>query len=198
PSGAPVFAQSNLAPHLSHREILYSDFGYFTDPDFPAQTPVTDILLDVTSFENIGGLHQFLKETFGADDNYQLIAAEDGILHLKVNTSSPLDKAEPAPSSLTANLQSPISNLQSSFFSFTQPTSPLDYNLPVDFGDVLRLHGYTLYFNRQEEIQVTVDLEARQPLESIRPVLYLLDSAGQPLGATEDLQPTLVWYPVEQ
>jgi len=198
PSGAPVFAQSNLAPHLSHREILYSDFGYFTDPDFPAQTPVTDILLDVTSFENIGGLHQFLKETFGADDNYQLIAAEDGILHLKVNTSSPLDKAEPAPSSLTANLQSPVSNLQSSFFSFTQPTSPLDYNLPVDFGDVLRLHGYTLYFNRQEEIQVTVDLEARQPLESIRPVLYLLDSAGQPLGATEDLQPTLVWYPVEQ
>ncbi|MCB9078787.1 MAG: DUF2079 domain-containing protein [Anaerolineaceae bacterium] len=214
PSGAPVFAQSNLAPHLSQREILYSDFGYFTDPHFPAKAPVTDILLDVTRFENIGSLHQFLQETFGADDNYQLVAAEDGILHLKAHTSSQFGKTESAPSSLISNLQppastppsptsnppSPISNLQlpTPFFSFTQSTSPLVYTLPVDFGDVLRLHGYTLHFNRQEEIQVTVDLEARQPLESIRPVLYLLDSTGQPLGATEDLQPTLVWYPVEQ
>jgi hypothetical protein len=61
----------------------------------------------------------------------------------------------------------------------------------------MRLHGYSLHFNRQEEVQVTVDLELLQASTSIRPVLYLLDAQGQPLGATVDVQPALVWFPVE-
>jgi hypothetical protein len=66
---------------------------------------------------------------------------------------------------------------------------------------VIRLHGYSLYFNRQEEVQVSVDLEPLQslvPLPEMQPVLYLLDAEGQPIGATNDLQPTLVWFPPTQ
>jgi hypothetical protein len=64
---------------------------------------------------------------------------------------------------------------------------------------VIRLHGYSLHFNRQEEVQVTVDLEVLQPLSpDVQPVLYLLDTTGQPVGATTDLQPTLVWFPPDQ
>ncbi len=63
----------------------------------------------------------------------------------------------------------------------------------------MRLRGYSLHFNRQEEVQVSIDLEPLQPLPAdLQPVLYLLDSTGQPVGATTDLQPALVWFPPEQ
>ncbi|MCB0210390.1 MAG: hypothetical protein KDJ52_13720, partial [Anaerolineae bacterium] len=110
----------------------------------------------------------------------------DGILHLANDELG------------IRNYELSLSNLPSTFYTFTRPDSPPDYDFPVDFGQVIHLHGYTLHFDRQEEIQVTVDLEALQPLNSIQPVLYLLDADGQPLGATSDVQPTLVWYPVEQ
>ncbi len=181
PADTPLFAQSNLAPHVSRREVIYADFAYFTDPDFPAATAVNDIVLDVTAFENIGGLHQFLQQTLLESGDYQLVTAQDGILHF-----------QPAADNLSA-----ATSLPASFFTFTTTDSPLDYPLPVDFGDVLRLHGFSLHFNRQEEVQVTVDLEPLQPLTDVQPVLYLLDAEGQPLGATTDLQPTLAWYPVE-
>jgi hypothetical protein len=68
----------------------------------------------------------------------------------------------------------------------------------ADFGETVRLHGFSLHFNRQEEIQVSVDLEPLQPLTDLQPVLYLLNATGQLVGATTDLQPTLVWYPPTQ
>jgi uncharacterized membrane protein len=46
PPGVALFTQSNLAPHLTHRPTLYTDFAYFTDPNFPAPTPVDDIFVD--------------------------------------------------------------------------------------------------------------------------------------------------------
>jgi len=187
PPDTPLFAQSNLAPHLSHRRTIYTDFAYFTDPNFPAQETVQDVVLDITTFENFGGLHQFLRQTLFESGNYQLVTAQDGILHLTATDDG---------RRTTAGYDDV--SLPTSFYTFTQPNTPPDYNLQVDFGDKLRLHGYTLHFNRQEEIQVTVDLEPLQPLESLQPVLYLLDPEGQPIGATTDLQPTLVWYPVEQ
>jgi hypothetical protein len=184
PADAAVFTQSNLAPHLTHRPTLYSDFAYFTDPDFPAASPVDDILLDVTTFENIGGLHQFLRQTLLESGNYRLVTAQDGLLHLKATKDSPTSYF-------------PL-RVPTSFKSFTHPARPPDYPLTVDFGDTVRLHGFSLHFNREEEIQVSIDLEPLQPLADVQPVLYLLDATGQPVGATTDLQPTLVWYPPEQ
>ncbi len=195
PSDVPLFAQSNLAPHLTHRPFIYSDFAALTEPAYPAPVPATDILLDVTSFENQGGLHQFLHQHLLQSSEYQIIAAEDGILHLQRATA---DRRPP-----TANNQLPITNNQipTPFYTFTQPDSPPQIPLTVNFGSMIRLRGYSLHFNRQEEVQVSVDLEALQPLTAapeIQPVLYLLDAEGQPQGATTDLQPLLVWYPPAQ
>jgi uncharacterized membrane protein len=186
PANAPLFTQSNMAPHLTHRPVIYTDFAYFTDPTYPAPVTVTEILLDITSFENSGGLHQFLRQILLESGDYQVVTAEDGILHLQPTPNLP----PPSPT--------PYSLLPTPFYTFVQPDYPPDYPLMVDFGDMIRLHGYSLIFNRQEEVQVSVDLEPLQLLASLpelQPVLYLLDAAGQPVGATTDLQPTLVWYP---
>lgn len=181
PPSSALFAQSNLAPHLTHREVIYSDFATFTDPAYPAPAPVDDILLDITTFENSGGLHQFLREELLSGGTYQLLTARDGILHL-----------QPSPAT-------PISQLPPTFYTFARPGSPPAYQLPADFGDVVRLRGYTLHFNRQEEVEVTVDLEALQPLlPDLQPVLYLLDATAQPIGATTDLQSAQVWFPPDQ
>jgi hypothetical protein len=182
PAETALFTQPNLAPHLSHRTTIYNDFAYFTDPEFRAKAvPVEDIVLDVTAFENIGGLHQFLRRTLLESGDYKLVSAQDGILHL-----------QPAPGSSAGNALV----LPSSFYTFTQANGRLEYALRVDFGQVMRLHGYTLHFDRQEEIEVTVDLELLQPSERLKPVLYLLDDQGRPVGATIDLQPGQVWFPV--
>ncbi|MBN1218735.1 MAG: DUF2079 domain-containing protein [Anaerolineae bacterium] len=188
PPDTALFTQSNLAPHLSHRPVIYGDFGYFTDSGFPAPVPVDDILLDVTSFENIGGLHQFLRQTLLESGDYQLVTARNGILHLQPLTTDANASVRPS-----SSLLSPL------FYTFVRPGSPPATQLPVDFGDVVRLHGFTLHFNRQEEVQVSVDLQSLQPLRGdIQPVLYLLDATGRVTGATTDLQPTLVWYPPDQ
>ena len=178
PPEAAVFTPSNLAPHLSQRQTIYTEFAYFTDPDFPAQTPVEAVILEVTGFENIGGLHQFLRERLLESGDYELVTALSGILYLKP-TAEPVSAVRLPPP----------------FFDFARPTAPAKYNLRVDFGDRFRLHGYTLHFNRQEEIEVSLDLEPLRPLAGEQPVLYLLDETGTPLGATTDLQPGLVWYP---
>ncbi len=180
PPDVPVFAQSNLAPHLSRRPIIYTDFAYFTDPAFPAAAPAQEVVLDVTAFENSGDLHRFLQKTLLTGGNYRLVAATDGILHFA-----------PAPAA-------PAVALPPSFYTFAQPAAPPDTLLQVDFGDALRLRGYSLRFNRQEEVQVTVDVEPLRPLAGEQPVLYLLDAAGQPVGATTAAPPALVWYPAKQ
>lgn len=194
PAGTPLFAQPNLAPHLAHRPVLYNDFAYFTDPTYAAQ-PVQDIVLDVASLENFRGLHEFLRHILLESESYQLVTAQDGLLHFR-----PLDPNHRSVIERYPALETPPEPLQfpEPFYTFTQADTPLEYELPVDFGEMIRLHGYSLHFNRQEEIQVTVDLEALQPLESIQPVLYLLDTQGRPIGSTIDLQPALVWFPVEQ
>jgi uncharacterized membrane protein len=204
PAAAPLFTQSNLAPHLTHRPTIYTDFAYFTDPDFPAPIKAEEILLDITAFENIGGLHQFLRQTLLESGDYEVVTAQDGILRLRPATSdrrppiSNLQSPTPAPYSL---LPTSYFLLPTPFYTFTQPDSPPQYPLSIDFGDVVRLHGYSLHFNRQEEVQVSVDLEPLQSLIStpeVQPVLYLLDAEGQPVGATSDLQPALVWFPPAQ
>ncbi len=195
PPDAPLFTQSNLAPHVTHRPAIYTDFAYFTDPAYPAPVKVQEVLLDITSFENSGGLHQFLRQTLLESGDYQLVTAVDGILRLQTPT------ADRRPPTADNTSPTPYSLLPTPFYTFAHPDSPPGYALTVDFGKVIRLHGYSLSFNRQEEVQVSVDLEPLQSLASLpelQPVIYLLDAGGQPIGATADLQPTLVWYPPAQ
>lgn len=182
PGEAALFAQSNLAPHLAQRPAIYADFGLFTDPAFPAAAPVDEVALDVTSLENIGGLHQYLQHTLLESGQYRLAAARDGILRLARQQTA----------------ASPVV-LPPGFYTFAEAGEPPDYALPVVFEDVMRLHGLSLHFNRQEEVQVSVDLELLRPPEpGLQPVLYLLDDGGEPLGATVDLQPGLAWFPPDR
>src|SRR6185503_8813004 len=151
PTAAPLFTQSNLAPHLTHRPTIYTDFAYFTDPDFPAPIKAEEILLDITAFENIGGLHQFLRQTLLESGDYEVVTAQDGILHLRPMATN----HQPPISNLQSPTPTPYSLLPTPFYTFTQPNSPSHYPLSIDFGDVVRLHGYSLHFNRQEEVQVS-------------------------------------------
>ncbi len=184
PDGIPLFAQPNLAPHLSGRPIIYDNFDYFTDPAFPAAAPVAEVLLDVSTLANTGGLHEFLRRTLLESGDYELLAAQDGILRLR-RLPPGTDGAGPI-------------TLPDDFYTFAQPDSSPAYDLPINFGDIARLHGFSLHFNREEEVEVSIDLALLRPAGTpLRPVLYLLDAAGQPLGATVDLQPALAWFPPE-
>jgi len=183
PPNITLFAQSNLAPHLTHRRFIYSDFAYFTDPAYPAPQPIEAILLDITTLENRGSLHKYLRDHLFQQSPYRLITAQDGLLYFQ----------------RTVTLNNNVLPLNSQFSILNS-----QFSLPTDFGQQIRLHGYSLHFNRQEEIQVTVELEILPPPDSgggkggVWPVLYLLDEHGQPLGATTDLPPMLVWYPPAQ
>jgi hypothetical protein len=196
PPDTSLFAQSNLTPHLSQRAIIYSDFAYFTDPVFPADEPVDHIVIDVSTLENFGGLHEFLQGTLMKNGDYKLVTAQDGIVHYEYEPAS-----QAAPGQVTGPQNgaaiSPRTELAESFVTFVRPQASLQNDRPVVFGEMVRLDGYTLHFDRQEEIQVTLDLELLQALGSFKPVLYLLDTTGQPVGATVDLPPALVWHPVE-
>ncbi|MEM7348065.1 MAG: DUF2079 domain-containing protein, partial [Chloroflexota bacterium] len=179
PDDAIIATQQNLAPHLTHRPIIYADVDYFTQPETLTSTPATDILLDITAFDNQNNFHQFLTEELINSGHYQIITARNGILHLQPHTTE-----QPA--------------LPKTFYTFTQPDTPSDYPMSVDFGDAIRLRGYSLHFNRQEEVEVTLDLEALKPLDQEKPVLYLLDEQGQALGATIEQQPAFIWLPPPQ
>ncbi len=179
PPDAAIFTQSNLAPHLTHRPTIYTNFSYFTDPSFAAE-PIDTVILDVTQFENIGGLHQFLQEILLDQGEYKLVSAKDGILHMSkaLETEPPID-------------------LPDAFYTFTSADNPAEgYSTSVDFDNTIRLTHYQLHLNRQEEIEVEIQLEKLQTEPDILPVLYLLDEQGNPLGATTDLQPGLVWSPL--
>ncbi|NEP82338.1 MAG: DUF2079 domain-containing protein [Okeania sp. SIO3B3] len=179
PPEVPLFAQSNLTPQLSQREIIYGDFGYFTNPDFVILAPVEGILLDATRLENFGGIHQYLRQNLINNSDYHIVTAQDGIIYLE-SSATPAD-------------------LPTTFYTFTIPDAPLEHPLTVDFGDAIRLHGYTLHFNRQEEVEISLTLEALRPLsDEVQPVLYLLDALGQPLGGTADMPATMVWLPASQ
>lgn len=159
PVDSPIIAQSNLVPHLTHRQVIYDDFAYFADATFSAKRPVESVILDSGTLKNLNRLHQFLQTT------------------LLPQTDHPIDFRYLTPP--------------------THPTPPPTYQLSFTFGDAVYLHGYTLHFDRQEAVQLSLDLEPRQPLVNIWPILYLLDSQGQAIGATTDLQPALVWHPPE-
>jgi hypothetical protein len=182
-------------PGLACRRTIVS---WITDPTFPAREEVTDLVLDVTTLENFGGLHEFLQQRLADSDGYHLVTARDGILHFQRGPSARPSGGQVGSGQATSSGSTAQSWLPASFHTFVRPGSPLDYELAVDFGHSMRLHGYSLHFDRQEEIQVTVDLEPLQLPDSLKPVLYLLDSSGRPTGATVDLQPALVWHPVEQ
>lgn len=181
PPAAALFAQSNLNPHLSGRQVLYQDPALFSDPSQLGGLPPPDYLLfDVASLVNQDGFHGFVASELLGGGVFGPTLAEDGYLLLQRGGGPGL--------------------LPDEFYDFARAglVSP-DYPLVADFGDALRMHGFDLLFNRAEEVQVVLYLEALRPLEEDYFIsLYLLDAWGAPLGATLEDQPALAWYPTRR
>lgn len=178
PPDVALFAQSNLNPHLSGRRVLYQDPAVLTNPDLLDGSPPPEYLLfDVSSLVNQDDFQRFIASNLLVGGEFGAVVAEDGFLLLRRGAS-----AQPLPDE---------------FFDFVRASSDsVTYPLVADFGDVLRLHGFDLVFNRAEEVQAVLYLEAlRQPDEDYFLSLYLIDRWGTPLGATIEDQPALVWYP---
>jgi uncharacterized membrane protein len=182
PSAAALFAQSNLNPHLSGRRVLYQDPTLLADPQWKGGVPAPDYLLfDVSSLVNQNDFQRFIADDFVDGGAFGPLVAEDGFLLLQRGATS-----EPLPDE---------------FLDFVRagPKLKTQYPLVAEFGDALRLHGFSLVFNREEEVQPVLYLEALRPLdEDYFLALYLLDELGAPLGATVEDQPALVWYPTRR
>ena len=179
PAESALFAQSNLNPHLSGRRVLYQDPAVLTDAALDGIPPPEYLVFDVSSLVNQDDFHRFINAELLGSGEFGPVVAEDGFLLLRKGAS-------PKP-------------LPDEFFDFARASSDvIAYPLVADFNESLRLHGFDLVFNRQEEVQVVLFLEALRPLnEDYFVSLYLLDQFGTPLGATVEDQPTLAWYPTQ-
>jgi uncharacterized membrane protein len=181
PPDAALFAQSNLNPHVSGRRVLYQDPAVLTDPGSLDGLPPPDYLLfDVSSLVNQNGFHHFIASVLLEGGAFGPVVAEDGFLLLKQGAAS-----QPLPDE---------------FFDFARAnSSDVTYRLVADFGDAVRIRGFDLVFNREEEVQVVLQLEAIRPLDQDYFLgLYLLDPWGKPLGATIEDQPAVFWYPTHR
>jgi uncharacterized membrane protein len=119
PPQAAVSAQSNLYPHLSHRQQAYF---------FPAVNDAEYVLLDVTSPAyplTVRGLHQEAVQLLRSAQ-FGVWAAEDGYLLLK--RGAPLSHSAQMPES---------------FYSFAYAAEgDIPHPLQARFGDALELVGY--------------------------------------------------------
>jgi uncharacterized membrane protein len=182
PSSAPLFAQSNLNPHVSGRRVLYQDPALLTDPARLGGLPPFDYLLfDVSSLINQDNFQQrVIASELLNGGVFGPVAASDGFLLLKRGAAS-----------------APLPN---EFFSFVRANpEDITYPLIADFGDAVQLRGFDLRFNRAEEVQPVLYFQALRPLdEDYFIVLYLIDQWGNLRGATVEDQPALVWYPTRR
>jgi len=193
PPDAALFAQSNLNPHLSSRRVLYQDPAVLTDPGSIDGLPLPDyVLFDVSSLVNQDGFQHFIASQLLEGGEFGPILAEDGFLLLK--RGAPL---QPLPDVFFDFARADPSTLSEA--RLRTGSEVVTYPLVADFGDALRLHGFDLVFNRGEEVQAVLYLEATRRLdEEYFLALYLLDARGSPLGATIEDQPATVWYPTRR
>jgi uncharacterized membrane protein len=182
PPSAPLFAQSNLNPHVSGRRVLYQDPALLTDPARLGGLPPFDYLLfDVSSLVNQDNFQgRIIASELLNGGAFGPVAASDGFLLLKRGATS-------AP-------------LPDEFFNFVRANpEDITYPLVADFGDAVQLRGFDLHFNRAEEVQPVLYFQALRPLdEDYFIALYLMDEWGNLQGATVEDQPALVWYPTRR
>lgn len=181
PPSAALFAQSNLNPHLSGRQVLYQEPALLIDPELRDGLPPPDYLLfDVSSLVNQDDFQRFIASELLAGGEFGPALALDGFLLLERGAAA--------------------KSLPDEFFDFVHADSEeITYPLVADFGDAMRLHGFDLRFNRSEEVQPVLYFEALRPLDEDYFIsLYRLDGGGTPSGATVEDQPALVWYPTHR
>jgi hypothetical protein len=178
PPSASVSAQSDLVPHLSDRHYIYL---------FPYQSGAADyVFVDVT-----GNIYpdnhpsDFAQQVMGLLHNtkYHVIAAEDGYL---------LFKRGPGPALAPNGPQ----GLPTSFFTFvTRPKAPR-VKVNVQFGNQLRLVGYTAAYNSmQTSLRVITYWQVSAPLTlPTHPEIDMVGPTGATLYNTDF--PATEWLPM--
>ncbi|MGQ9502852.1 MAG: DUF2079 domain-containing protein [Anaerolineae bacterium] len=192
PRTAALFAQSNLNPHVSGRRILYQDPQLLTELlrggpcCYNGMLPPPDhLLFDVSTSVNQDDFQRQVITALLKQGGWEPMIAEDGFLLLRATPSAPPIESDQLPPTFTDFARA----------GGTLPQHPIMAN----FGDALRLVGFDLHFNRAEEVQVALLMEALRPLsEDYFIALYLLDEWGALRGATTVDQPALVWHPTSR
>ncbi len=175
PPDKPVSAQSGLYPHLSHRQRAYQ---------FPTIADAEYVVLDVTNNPVTLTYDGYFKHARLAliNPRFGPLAAGDGYLLLRRGAAK-------------------RSALIDEFLTFTlaQPEE-IEQPVQVDFGDVLRLEGYTLTIllvidQRGPHVQITTFWRALQPPGNLRPVFFYTRADGAIVYQQTELPLELYWRP---
>jgi uncharacterized membrane protein len=177
PARAPLSAQSNLYPHLAHREKAYL---------FPAVNDAEYVLLDVTSTPyplDGPGLYLAAQELLHSGE-FGVLAAQDGYLLLERGLASGADGELPA-----------------SFYTFARVDgSPVPHITRVRFGDALELVGYEYEVRnvvqaRDLPVTITTYWRALKPLETdYRFSFFFTGGDGTIVFHYDQGTPTTYWY----
>jgi uncharacterized membrane protein len=171
PQEAVVSAQSRLNPHLSQREKIYM---------FPRVEDAEYVFFDVTADSwPVHPNDQYRQyRTLTTEQGFGVLAAEDGYILLQRQAGL-------------------ADELPDEFYSFARPEEPqIEYQAESEFGDVLRLLGFSL--ERDGDLtSLSLYWQALRPLDRdyyVYPFFY--DTTGTIIEDTS-LRPmtTAIWYP---
>jgi uncharacterized membrane protein len=171
PLDAPLSAQGNQYPHLSHRPLIWR---------FPEVDVADAIFLDVSTLPNTTGInegiHDRVRDVLNGGQ-FGPVTAVDGYLILRRG-------APPAP-------------LPDDFYSFARAkASNIQNPLDVQFGDDLELLGYDVIPDRDGKINLRAYWRALRPIQKdyFLP-FYITDGQGHEVGAAIHREPANFWYP---
>jgi uncharacterized membrane protein len=178
PPEAPLSAQSNLYPHLSHRQRAYF---------YPAINDAEYVVLDVTSSSyplTPHGLYLETKQLLRSGE-FGVLAARDGYLLLQRGLPPPID-----------------GTLPEAFYTFALARAPTPARpIQVRFGDQFELLGYdvnVLGVVQTHELPATVVTYWRvleEPALDYRFALFFTREDGAIVHYHGDKTSTTVWYP---
>jgi len=174
PLNAPLSAQGNQYPHLSHRPNIWM---------FPEVDTAQYIFLDLSTLPNNPGIYEGIHDQVRAvltSGQFGPIVAEDGYLILQRG-------APPRP-------------LPDSFFSFARANSPrITHPLDVWFGNDLEFLGYDVLPDRDGKVNLRAYWRARQPIQQdLFLPFFITDGKGHEVGATLHREPVNYWYPTNR
>jgi uncharacterized membrane protein len=178
PGDAPVVAQAELVPLLSHRPWIQIWQG-------PFDQRADYFMLDVShpAFVNRNGAQESLLSDMAQDPAVGPIATADGYVLLQ--RGAPRRPTTPE------------------FFTFVYADPPASATrVAATFGDKLQLIAFETrrdYADREAEPLITLYWRVLAPLDEDYLIsIFLLDEAGNPVGATWHQQPLTVWWPTSR
>jgi uncharacterized membrane protein len=174
PLDAPLSAQSNLYPHVSHRPNIWM---------FPEVDSAQLIFLDVATLPNTTGINE------GIHDQVQ-----------QVLNSGAFGPVEAVDGYLILRRGAPPRPLPDSFYSFARANNPrISHPLDVMFGDKLELLGFDVIPERDGKVNLRAYWRARAPIaRDLFLTFFITDGQGHEKGAALHREPANFWYPTNR